>query len=387
MADESVDAATVQHYKRLFAEEEASPNPFAAVSPVDKTVFDRAFEWTDVVDAAVSTNTCDPTCYTCPADCNVACCMGRGNVTLSMPVPTKDDSKPASHRILPSPLACPCYCGVNCPPQIADICCVTAGGEKVAAVEGDADSQKQKQKPLGGTTTDGDADTDNTLHEDFPGRTQDCPCHCETSCPGNIQAVCCVTAGSGDDDAAAAAADNNDEDVSGASTTTTDSDSQTASTVADGGGQTASSSSSAPAQKRKAQKQTQTPAQTYLGLVMQTASGDPVSVLMAVNLTVDQCFITLELVRGLERTGEIVFVETGHFEIVLGVAVSYAAGDKAKAKVLTQNFQVIDGSKLWEREQVLLGLGFMARFGGLSVDAGVLAEVVGLPVMTGMRTA
>ncbi|KAK5026611.1 hypothetical protein LTS07_007545 [Exophiala sideris] len=150
-----------------------------------------------------------------------------------------------------------------------------------------------------------------------------CPCYCAPDCPPNIQAICCVTGGA-----------------------------------------------------KVVEKEGPTN-----GLVMQTASGDPVSVLAAVNLTVEQSFITLDLVRGLERTSEIEYVKKdgaeGHFEIVLDVV----AGEKT----VKQAFQVINGSKLWEREQILLGLLFVARIDALSVKEDVLKEVAGLPILTGTR--
>jgi hypothetical protein len=107
------------------------------------------------------------------------------------------------------------------------------------------------------------------------------------------------------------------------------------------------------------------------------------SALAAVNLTIDASFITLDLVRGLERTDEITANKDRQppvFEIVLPVV---APGPKVAVE---QTFQVIDGSKLFEREQILLGLGFMARIDSLTVRHDFLTGLVeGLPVVTGTR--
>ncbi|KAI1607861.1 hypothetical protein EDD36DRAFT_423755 [Exophiala viscosa] len=311
MDHESIDPSQVAHYKSLFDELAQAPMTTPATQ-VDPAVLDTYFKWTDVVDVSDSTETCSQACLACAAGCSPACCVGRGRPEpLIPPIPSDPDSGTGTNSgrsggILPSPLACPCTCGVGCPVAIQGVCCVGGGSKDAAAAD--------QQKPLGGGAT---------AHEDIGGKPQACPCTCGVGCPVYIQDVCCVGGGS------------KAEEKEGPSH----------------------------------------------GLVMQTTSGDPVSVLAAVNLTVEQSFITLDLVRGLERTGEIEYVKKngaqGHFEVVLDVV----AGEKT----VKQAFQVIDGAKLWEREQVLLGLLFVARFEGLSVKEDVLKEVAGLSVLTGTR--
>ena len=116
---------------------------------------------------------------------------------------------------------------------------------------------------------------------------------------------------------------------------------------------------------------------------METTAGDPVSVWAVVNLTVFDSFITMDMVQGLERVSEITSqVNQGLFEIALDVVV----GPKDKEQILRQSFRVIDGSMLMEKEQVLLGLGFMARINSLAVQKEFLTTPEeGLPLLTGVR--
>ncbi len=168
-------------------------------------------------------------------------------------------------------------------------------------------------------------------HQDSWFKPLVCPCHCEASCPTWIQAICCDTPGSG------------------------------------------------------LAKGTPDEPRDNLGLVMQNAAGDPVSVLAAVNITVEQSFITMDLVRGLERTSEMARDESRDvFQIVLDVIVG--PGDPDQKIAIKQSFQVVDGSGLWEQEQVLLGLGFMARVDGLSIKKEYLAGLEeGLPIVSGTK--
>lgn len=164
-----------------------------------------------------------------------------------------------------------------------------------------------------------------------PGIPLDCPCHCEPDCPAYVQAICCETPGTG------------------------------------GRG------------KEKHSK----PQYDVLAMVTETSSGDPVSVLAGVNLTTFDSFITMNLVHGLERADEISYnEETKTFEIILSGVV----GPKGQEQTLIQSFQVIDGSRLLEKEQIMLGLGFLARTNSLKVDKEFLTELEeGLPVLTGVK--
>lgn len=134
-----------------------------------------------------------------------------------------------------------------------------------------------------------------------------------------------------------------------------------------------------------------------MGLVLQNSAGEPVTVLATTNLTVEQSFVTFDLVRGLGRIDEMDHDgEKDTFQIVLDVIVGPAAGDGTtsdKSVVLKQSFQVIDGSRLFEREQILLGVKFLARIDGLEVKktlvggggGGGLED--GLKIETGERPA
>lgn len=154
-----------------------------------------------------------------------------------------------------------------------------------------------------------------------------CPCHCEASCPAWIQAICCDTPGSGG--------------VRGKTTPSLDA----------GAG-----------------------AGSQMGLVMQNAAGEPVAVLAATNLTIEQSFITTDLVRGLGRADEVQQDDRNDiFQIVLDVIV----GPEGAKGVLKQSFQVIDGSRLLEQAQILLGVKFMARIDGLSVKQAYLTGLEG----------
>lgn len=122
-----------------------------------------------------------------------------------------------------------------------------------------------------------------------------------------------------------------------------------------------------------------------LALITETAHADPVSVLAAVNLTVFDSFITLNLVQGLERGHEIIHNEDQKtFEITLNLVY----GPQGKEVTLAQTFVVGDGSILLEEEQMLLGSGFLSRTRALTVGKEYLTGLQeGLPVMTGVDVA
>jgi len=119
-----------------------------------------------------------------------------------------------------------------------------------------------------------------------------------------------------------------------------------------------------------------------LALITNTAHADPVSVLAAVNLTVFDSFITLNLVKNLERGDEIIYnKDLKAFEITLDVVV----GPHGKEVTLAQTFLVVDGTILLEEEQILLGSGFVSRAGGVGLEKEFLTTVQeGLPVLTGV---
>jgi hypothetical protein len=120
-------------------------------------------------------------------------------------------------------------------------------------------------------------------------------------------------------------------------------------------------------------------------IIESAITADPVSVLAAVNLTVFDSFVTFNLVQGLGRADEIEYnADAKTFEIALTVVV----GPEGKETALAQTFVVIDGSRLLEEEQILLGSGFVSRAGSVKVDQGFLTPLQeGLPVLTGVQAA
>ncbi len=119
-----------------------------------------------------------------------------------------------------------------------------------------------------------------------------------------------------------------------------------------------------------------------LALITETAHADPVSVLAAVNLTVFDSFITLNLVQGLGRGHEISYNgDQKTFEITLNLVY----GPQGKEVALAQTFLVVDGTILMEEEQILLGSGFLSRTGAVTVGKEYLTGLQeGLPVVTGV---
>jgi hypothetical protein len=346
MNDESVDQATVQKYKSLFAEEQhkLAAGPASGDSPTAtnwQEIFDGDYKWTDIIDATKVDTTCSPSCYACPAGCNFACCTGSGNSTFSpargggggggrsasttttAPPPQQTEPVPDG-RGRPNPLACPCYCGPSCPTSIQAICCFT-GGSDAEKDKGHVGSGADPQKPIL---------DDEKQKKPHPDDWQSCPCSCQPSCPGWIQAICCYTGGS-DGPLRPSPPENVGHESPG----------------------------------------------DMIGLVTETASGEPVAVLAGVNITVEQSFVTMELVRGLERGDEITYDERQKiFEIVLPLVV----GPADDQLVVDQSFQVIDGSRLFEQEQIMFGLKFMARIGSLTVDRKFHTTLqAGLPVVAG----
>ena len=269
--------------------------------------------------------TCEPGClyYT-------VCCFTPGfNISIGSP----------RHPVPPNPLICPCTCEPGC--QYADICCFTPG------FAGEPELPSPPPPLECPCTCEDDCPYSDICcftpgsnvrlgNPDHAGPSpQECPCTCEPDCPASVQAICC--------------------NASGSNTTVHEAD-ESKSTLR---------------------------SHKTLALVMETATGDPVSVWAAVNLTVFDSFITMDLVQGLERASEITAqVDQGLFEIALNVVV----GPRDKEQALRQSFRVIHGSMLMEKEQVMLGLGFMARINSLAVQKEFLTTPEeGLPLLTGAR--
>ncbi|EXJ89264.1 hypothetical protein A1O3_02330 [Capronia epimyces CBS 606.96] len=399
LADESIDMSKVQKYKSLL--DQSAPKPIHTNIVAADTVgepFDSAFKWSDVLDSAIPLTAnafCPERCLTCASGCDPVCCIvsetssrpnGAGGTEaqetaspVDSPTPENQESKQTGARppgpILPDPLACPCNCEPSCPPSVQAICCYTGGANSArdpsqpSPPEDDhgrgQHDPNQNQKPIVNNVDK------LSLREDFPSRPNlpaACPCGCEPSCPAYIQAICCTTV------AAETVANNSNSSNSSSSSTST-----SASTSSGGGDDS----------KLRVDKADVTGASQseydVLALVAQSAAGDPVSVLAGVNLTIFDSFVTLDLVKGLERASEIAFnADLKTFEIVLTLVV----GPHGREQSLRQSFRVIDGSRLWEREQIMLGLGALARIRAVHVNKDFLTDLEsGLPVLTGTKAS
>jgi hypothetical protein len=115
-----------------------------------------------------------------------------------------------------------------------------------------------------------------------------------------------------------------------------------------------------------------------------TGTAGPVDVLAAVNASVIDSFITMNLVEGLGREKTMVRNEQSKlFEITLDIVVGLAAKEGGDVTI-SQSFVVFDGERLLEEEQILVGSGFLGRIGALGFEKGVVGEQVkGLPLASG----
>ncbi|KAJ4512953.1 hypothetical protein ABEF92_003862 [Exophiala dermatitidis] len=420
MADDNVDMSKVQKFKAIFSEhsQAGAAGTNAYIGGWGNT-FNHAFKWTDLLDATTAAThaLCSDRCLTCAPGCDPVCCTagtldvsnGQASRTDSAdkgqsepPVPETDARRsPVPGFRIPARLGCPCHCEAGCPPNVQAICCVTPGSG-VMPPGGNSNSNDDQQATS--PDTNGVVDGHNNggagagaaqqkpiaTHinaRQRPSLPLACPCGCEASCPAYIQAICCVTAGSG------AVADNT------AGTGTSD-DNDSTSNNANG-----TSAGNTTKINNKSQILSSNDVNgNVIALVTQTAHGDPVSVLASTNLSVFDSFVTMDLVNGLERASDIGFNnDLKSFEIVLTTAVvpggtgtgsgGVNSGESQGDNIISfrHTFRVIDGSKLWEREQIMLGLGFLSRIPGAAVvdreflDRNNDLGEVGVPVLTGTR--
>jgi hypothetical protein len=184
----------------------------------------------------------------------------------------------------------------------------------------------------------------------IPWKPEICPCTCEADCPPYVQSICC-------------------------------------STKPPGGKKPVPDDNNAipPPPPPQPTLPSTPPSANVLSLVTESRSKGPLSVWARINLTVFDSFITMDLVNGLQRAEELTQNEgTGAAELALNVVVG--PGDDRKA--YAQSFQVVDGSDLAEKEQVLLGLGFISRIGALKLNPDFLTGLDdGLPLLTGTAAA
>ncbi|KIW73864.1 hypothetical protein PV04_01949 [Phialophora macrospora] len=349
--DAAIDPAKVNRYKSLLGTFNAD----------DK--FNEAFKWTDILDEYRPLNAdCSAQCLTCAPGCNPSCCARGSPPTtetgsdsdnpvstdrvISRPRIPWPPGLPPRGRPLP-PLSCPCHCEADCPRNVQTVCCFTPGSRSDRPP---TNSLRTQQAPLGGIENDAQNSLLDQIQPFNSPRNRNwgpphiplaCPCFCEPTCPPYIQTVCCTTPGSG--------------------------------RGGDRRGQ----------QQYEIVKAPKT--HDTLAMITESARAGPVSVLAAVNLTVFDSFVTFNLVQCLGRTDEIIYnADAKTFEIILTTVV----GPEGKETALAQTFVVIDGSRLLEEEQILLGSGFLSRAGSVKIDQEFLTPLQdGLPVLTGIQAA
>ncbi|ETI27712.1 hypothetical protein G647_00161 [Cladophialophora carrionii CBS 160.54] len=376
--DPAIDPVKVNRYKSLLGTFNADEK------------FNEPFRWTDILDEYHPLNAdCSARCLTCAPGCHPSCCVRGSSPATDSDSDSDSDNPAVSDRgiqfprtpgprfpgrpVMP-PLSCPCHCEADCPRYIQTICCFTPGSRSdrapvSASTPNSASTDPHETEPLEAIANDAAAAAaaaPNPLMDRIrpfhprdrvwgrpPGRPLACPCFCEPTCPRYIQTICCTTPGSGI------------------------------------GGTRRQHHHHQQQQQQQQQQQhdelvTAPKIHDTLAMITESAHGESVSVLAAVNLTVFDSFITFNLVQGLGRTDEIVHdPERKTFEITLAAIV----GSEGKETALAQTFVVIDGSRLLEEEQVLLGSAFVSRAGGVTVDPEFLTPLQeGLPVLTGVET-
>lgn len=289
---------------------------------------------------------CSDRCRRCASGCNPICCQVGGTVITGL----RPDGPPGNSRAVQSllpPLACPCHCEEGCPAWVQANCCSASQGHAPA---GD-DTRRRAAADPSQERVAGNQHLLSLKDKKVPWAPETCPCTCEVDCPPYVQSICCTKKpgkpkpGDGDDDNALP---------------------------------------EPPAPQPTPPSILPPPPANVLSLVTESRTSGPLSVWARINLTVFDSFITMDLVNGLQRAAELTQNEaTGAAELVLNVVV----GPKDDRKAYAQSFQVVDGSDLAEKEQILLGLGFMSRIGAVEVKKEFLTGLdEGLSLLTGTTT-
>lgn len=325
--------------------------------PVTDIVLENAARWNEIFVSHINWNDivhggggplsalCSDRCKRCASGCNPICCQVGGTVITGLrPDGPPDGGQSRAVQSLLPPLACPCHCEADCPAWIQSNCCAPDNTRMRATHSPDVERVAARARV---------ADEQHILglnDKKVPWKPEACPCTCEVDCPPYVQSNCCATKG-----------------PRGKPKPVPDDDDNALPPP--------------PAPQPTLPSHLPPPSGDVLSLVTESRSGAPLSVWARFNLTVFDSFITMDLVNGLQRARELTQNEaTGAAELALNVVV----GPKTNRKAYAQSFQVVDGSDLAEKEQILLGLGFMSRVGAVTINAEFLTGLDdGLPLLTG----
>ncbi|KAK5056534.1 hypothetical protein LTR84_012065 [Exophiala bonariae] len=345
----TVDLGKVDKVRDLLENQVQKPTTDILIENTSRwnEIFNSHINWINIIHGGGGplSALCSDRCKRCASGCNPICCQVGGTVITGLRPDTPPGGGDSRVQSLLPPLACPCHCEADCPAWIQSNCC--------SASTADSDDTRRRTPDVERVAARAGAVVQNILglsDKKVPWTPEACPCTCEVDCPEYVQSNCCKTKGprgrpkpvpGGNDDALP----------------------------------------QPPAPKPTLPSHLPPPPENVLSLVTESRTGAPLSVWARINLTVFDSFITMDLVNGLQRAAELTQnEETGAAELALNVVV----GPKADRKAYAQSFQVVDGSDLAEKEQILVGLGFMNRIGAVKVNADFLTGLDdGLPLLTG----
>ncbi|KEF63515.1 uncharacterized protein A1O9_01493, partial [Exophiala aquamarina CBS 119918] len=314
-------------------------------------IFASHINWVDIIygGGGPLSALCSDRCRRCASGCNPICCQVGGTVITGLRPDGPSGNSGPVQSLLP-PLACPCHCEESCPAWVQANCCSTTQGQAPAAddtrLRASANLDRERVRAV---------ENQRLLilkDKKTPWTPETCPCTCEVDCPPYVQSICCTEKKPGKPKQSPGDDDNN-----------------------------ALPQPQPPAPQPTLPSVLPPPPANVLSLVAESRASGPLSVWARINLTVFDSFITMDLVNGLQRAAELTQNEvTGAAELVLNVVV----GPRDDRKAYAQSFQVVDGSDLAEKEQVLLGLGFMSRIGAVEIKGEFLTGLdEGLSLLTG----
>ena len=343
----TIDPGKVKNIQNLLENEVQKPIKDILIEDAQRyrDIFNH-INWNDITHAGGGplSALCSDRCRRCASGCNPICCQVGGTVITGLRPDGPPENSRAVQSLLP-PLACPCHCEENCPAWIQANCCSTSPGQ--APVGGDTRRRAAADRSQERVTAS--QHLLSLKDKKVPWAPDTCPCTCEIDCPPYVQSICCTKK-----PGKPKPGDGNDDD---------------------------SALPQPPPPKPTLPSILPPPPANVLSLVTESRTSGPLSVWARINLTVFDSFITMDLVNGLQRASELTQNEaTGAAELVLNVVV----GPKDDRKAYAQSFQVVDGSDLAEKEQILLGLGFMGRIGAVDVKKEFLTGLdEGLSLLTG----